>query len=164
MHHSDQLYVPESTRLLYPSPLIVFSKCQEQTNRRRGHTSHLATMRPNAKQVGETRRMATASALFLFFSFFTLFPRSNLQALNSPRVLLFFFFVFDIVMHSLPRWPPRRPSNYTSPQKRKSDRVRAPLHPGVRYHITPWYYCGLRPQAESSTVINLVGFDSMGRE
>lgn len=138
MHHIDQLYDPESTRLLYPSPLIVFSKCQEQTNRRRGHTSHLATMRPNAKQVGETRRMATASALFLFFFFYFISSiKSPSSELSQGPPFFFFFFVFDIVMHSLPRWPPRRPSNYTSPQKRKSDRVRAPLHPGVRYHITP---------------------------
>lgn len=48
MHHSDQLYLFRSTRLFYPSPLILFPKCQEQTDCSPGRTTHLA-MRPNAK-------------------------------------------------------------------------------------------------------------------
>lgn len=136
MHHSDQLYVPESTRLLYPSPLIVFSKCQEQTNRRRGHTSHLATMRPNAKQVGETRRMATASALFLFFSFFTLFPRSNLQALNSPRVPLFFFF-FSFLISWCIRCPAGlRGDRLITPVLRRESRIASEHHSIPAWDIT----------------------------
>ena len=118
MHHSDQLYVPGTTRLLYPSPLIVFSKCQEQTNRRRGHTSHLATMRPNAKQGGGDA-MHGYSFCFIPFFFFLLYfldQISKLRTLPGPPL---FFPVFDTVMPSLPRWPPRWPSNYTSPQNRK---------------------------------------------
>lgn len=150
MHHSDQLYVFRSTRLFYPSPLIVFSKCQEQTDRRRRHTSHLATMRPNAKH----RENAMHGHSFLSLRYF-------LDQIPKPWNISQGFFLFDIVMHFLPRRPPWWSSNYTGLQNGKSNRGRAPLHPSVSYHITLWYYCGLRPQAESSTVINLVGFDSM---
>lgn len=97
MHHSDQLYLFRSTRLLYPSPLIVFSKCQEQTNRRRRRTSHLVTMRPNAKH-GEN-----AMHGYNVFSW-TKSP--------SPEVSLGAF-LFDIGLHFLPRRPPWWSSNYT---------------------------------------------------
>lgn len=145
MHHSDQLYLFRSTRLLYPSPLIVFSKCQEQMNRHCRHTSHSATMRPNAKHGGKCD--AWLQLLFL-------------DQISKPWNLPGSPF-HDIVMHFLPHQPPWWSSNYKGLQNGKSNCCRTPLHPSMRYHITLWYDCGLRPQAESSTIINLVGFDSM---
>lgn len=149
MHHSDQLYLFRSTRLLYPSDLIVFSKCQEQMNRSHRPTSHLATMRPNAKH-GEN--------VMHGYGFFALrvFLGEIFQALKS-----LWFPLNDIVMLFVPQCSLWWSSNYTGPRNGKANSGRTPLHPSMRYHITPWYHCGLRLQAESNTVINLVGFDSM---
>lgn len=148
MHHSDQLYVFRSARLRYPSPLIVFSKCQDQTDRRRRHRSHLATMRPNAKQGKcDARPQLLSSCIFSSI-------KPPIPEISQGLPFVWYWDAFSAPV------PPWWSSNYSGLQNSKSDRIRAPLHPSMRYHIRPRYYCGLRPQAESSTVINLAGFDS----
>lgn len=83
-------------------------------------------------------------------------PGWNLRAQKSLWLPL-----NDIAMLFVPQCSLWGSSNYTGLRHGKANSGRTPLHPSVRYHITSWDHCGLRPQAESSTVINLVGFGSM---